>query len=62
MTAEERAAIEWLEEMPEAEHVYHFRPPAGEVSGMFSVKHDHERTSYGVCYRCSRTETLVVIE
>jgi hypothetical protein len=62
MTAEERAAVEWLEELPEVEHVYHFRPPAGEAAGMFSLKHDHERTLYGVCFRCSRAKVLVVIE
>lgn len=65
MTAEEQAAVEWLEELPEVEHMYHFRVPAGEVAGLFSVKQDHERTSYGVCYRCRSAEqrgTLEVIE
>lgn len=65
MTAEEQAAVEWLEEMPESQHMYHFRVPAGEFSGLFSVKHDHERSPAGNCYRCKGAErngTLVVIE
>jgi hypothetical protein len=65
MTAEEKAAVEWLETLPEVEHFYHFRVPAGEVAGLFSVKADHEKTSTGKCYRCRGAEqngTLVVIE
>jgi hypothetical protein len=65
MTAEEKAAVEWLETLPESERVDYFRPPAGETLGMFSLKCDHERTSYGVCFRCRGAEqngTLVVIE
>ena len=65
MTAEEQAAIEWLEEMPESQHMYHFRVPAGEAAGLFSVKQDHERSLTGTCYRCrgaERNGTLEVIE
>jgi hypothetical protein len=65
MTAEEQAAVEWLEELPEVEHMYHFRVPAGEASGLFSVKQDHERSLTGTCYRCRGAEkrgTLEVIE
>ena len=65
MTDEGRAAVDWLEGLPEYEHMYHFRVPAGEVSGLFSVKHDHERSPAGNCYRCKGAErngTLVVIE
>lgn len=65
MTAEEQAAVEWLEEMPESQHMCHFRVPAGEVSGLFSLKRDHERSPSGTCYRCKGAEqngTLEVIE
>lgn len=65
MTSEERAAIEWLEGLPEGERLYHFRAPVGDRAGLFSLKRDHERSPSGKCYRCKGAEqrgTLVVIE
>lgn len=65
MTAEEQAAVEWLEGMPESQHMHHFRVPAGETSGLFSVKQDHETDTVGRCLRCrgaKQNGTLEVIE
>lgn len=63
MTAEERAAVEWLEGLPVGERMHHFRPPAGEPE-LFTLKDDHERSSTGRCYRCQPTrrgaEVLVI--
>ena len=65
MTAEEQAAVEWLEGLTEGEMLYHFRMPAGESIGMFSVKEDHEVSRSGRCYQCTPgrgPHELVVIE
>lgn len=65
MTAEEQAAVDWLESLPADEHLRIFHPPAGEVVDLFSLKDDHERGYAGDCYKCrrdGREGRLVVIE
>lgn len=65
MTAEERAAVEWLESVDPLEHAEHFVPPYGSYE-FFTLKRDHEGVSAtGTCYACRGAEErgdLVVIE
>lgn len=65
MTAEERAAVAWLENLPADEHLNIFRPPAGESTELFTLKDDHETPRDRRCRRCSPFgvhEPPVVIE
>lgn len=66
MTAEERAAVDWLENVDEVEHMEYFTPAHGATS-LFTLKRDHENVSSvsGTCYDCryaSERGDLVVIE
>lgn len=59
MTAEEKAAVEWLEGLSADEHLEHFRPAIG-GSELFTLKHDHETTRSGYCRQCQGTPRVVV--
>lgn len=66
MTAEERAAVDWLETVDEREHMEYFTPVVG-ATDLFTLRRDHENVSSvsGTCYDCryaSEHGGLVVIE
>lgn len=66
MTAEEQAAVEWLESIDLRERAEHFVAPINLMHGqMFTVKGDHETRAGGYCHVCFVSQqdgTLVVIE
>lgn len=56
-------AVEWLENLDEADHVKMFAPVYPFTAEIFSLKdiHEGERCN-GRCYMCREAEELVVIE
>lgn len=69
MTAEERAAIHWLENLTPAQRIEHFRPTATPIVGYFdsaalfaglaTLKNDHEG-DLACCPACKDPNAVVV--